>query len=239
VDHLPEPDRTQVLRDAPSVVVAPRQRALYPRWILANAAGELLGLGATFASIAAIMPSIEGSRGPSGLLVGFAVLVLTGVLEATVVALLQHRAMRPWLPRLSVGTWWRATLIGALIAYALGYLPSTLMDAAGGASGGASSEPPVWIVLPLAAILGAVAGAILSLFQALALRRHVPHAGAWIPANMIAWAIGMPIIFFAIDRALVLSASWQTVSVLGAGLLVSGATVGTVHGRTLVRLLRA
>jgi len=185
------------------------------------------------------MPRIDGSRGPSGLLLGFAVLVLTGILEATVVALLQHRAMRPWLPRLSVGAWWLATLVGALFAYVVGYLPSTLMGAAGAAGDAASFEPPAWIVLPLAAILGAVAGAILSLFQALALRRHVAHAGAWIPANMVAWAIGMPIIFFVIDRAFVLPSPWQTVSVLGAGLLVSGAAVGIVHGRTLVRLVRA
>ena len=53
----------------------------------------------------------------------FVVAVLSGAVQATVVGLLQHRALHPWLPALTRRAWWWATLWGVLAAYVLGCRP--------------------------------------------------------------------------------------------------------------------
>jgi hypothetical protein len=206
-------------------------RSLWLRWTLTNALAEMLGLGLTFAVIgwsAAIQP---------GILLAFLIAVLSGSLEATIVGLSQWWAMRPAFPMIPRFEWWRATLVGALLGYVLGYLPSTLMDMGGTASQAPAAEPPQWIVLLLAAALGAVAGAMLSFAQWLVLRGRVPHAGLWIPANMLAWALGMPLIFQAMDWAFRMPEFWQSLLVIAAMLLLAGAVVGAVHGRFLVKMM--
>lgn len=211
---------------------------LYPRWIAANAIGELVGLGGTFLVAAAALPATAAIEGVAGVLAGFAVLVASGAFEATVVAVVQHRAMRPWFPGVTRGAWWRATLFGALIAYALGYLPSTLVGAAEQAGAAPAAEPSAWLTLVLAAGLGAVAGAVLSAFQAWTLRRFVTGAGRWILANVAAWAAGMPAIFLGMDLAFRAGGPAPMALMIAATLLVAGALVGAIHGRTLLRLAR-
>ena len=57
-------------------------------------------------------------------------------------------------------------------------------------------EPPLALVLLLAADLGSVAGPLLPAFQWLSLRKVLPcNAWRWLPANALAWALGMPVIF--------------------------------------------
>jgi hypothetical protein len=179
---------------------------------------------------------LAGYAGVTGILVSFVIAVVSGVLEATVVGLAQWWAMHGWFPTISRTAWWLATLVGALIAYVLGYLPSTLMDL--GAAGGQTPapEPPQWLVLLLAAALGAIGGAVLSFAQWWIMRKTVPHAGWWIPANMVAWLVGMPIIFWAIDAAQKRQPLFQAVLLFAGALLVMGAVVGAIHGLVLVRL---
>jgi hypothetical protein len=152
------------------------------------------------------------------------------------VGLAQWWAMHPWFPAITRRAWWLATLVGALVAYVLGYLPSTLMSLAEGANQAPAAEPPQSIVLLLAAGLGAVAGAVLSFAQWLALRKQLPRAGWWIPANMAAWLVGMPIIFGGIDAAQRAQSLAATVLVMAVCLFVTGAIVGGIHGAFLVRL---
>jgi hypothetical protein len=213
-------------------------RALWRRWILANALAETIGLGATFSAIALLSARIE-SQQTAGVLIAFAIAVASGALEATAVGLAQWWAMHPWFPRISRFAWWRATVIGATAGYILGYLPSTLMSLGNTAPQTPTAEPPQWLVLLLAAGLGAVAGGVLSFAQWWVLRRRAHRAGLWIPANMLAWALGMPIIFAGLDLAFRQGALWRSVLVIGAALLTAGAAVGTVHGRFLVVLATA
>lgn len=219
--------------------MASRTSDLYPRWIVANAVGELIGLGGTFLVAAAALPATAAIDGVAGVLAGFVVLVASGTFEATVLGLAQHRAMHPWFPGLRRGAWWRATLFGALIAYAFGYLPSTLMRATEQAGAAPASEPPAWITLVLAAALGMVAGAILSAFQATALRHQVAGAGRWIAANAAAWAAGMPVIFLGMDLAFHAGGIAPAAVTIAATLLIAGALVGAIHGRTLLQLAHA
>lgn len=211
------------------------RRMLWPRWVLANALSELLGLGLTFAAIGLSTSGLEGQPGIGGVLVSFAVAVASGAIEATLVGLAQWWAMHPWFPAVTRLQWWRATLIGALVAYGLGYLPSTVMSLAEQAAEAPPVEPPQAIVLLLAAGLGAIAGAVLSFAQWMALRHSVRGAGLWIPANMLAWAVGMPIIFWAMDAVFQKPSLLQGIPLLAGALLLTGAVVGAIHGAFLVR----
>ncbi len=208
---------------------------LWLRWIIANALSELVGLGATFAMIGLLSSRID-TRQIAGILLSFVIPVVSGAIEATIVGLTQWWTMHPWFPMIGRFAWWRATLVGALLGYVLGYLPSTLMSMGEAATQTPQAEPPQWITLLLAAGLGAVAGAVLSFAQWLVLRRKVKRAGLWIPANMLAWAFGMPVIFLGMDLAFKMTEVWQSVLVIGGALLVAGIIVGAIHGRFLVVL---
>lgn len=211
------------------------KRVLWRRWILANALAETVGLGATFGAIALLSTRIE-SQQTAGILIAFAIAVACGAIEATAVGLAQWWAMHPWFPRISRFGWWRATVIGAMAGYILGYLPSTLISLGNAATQTSTAEPPQWLSLLLAAGLGAAAGAVLSFAQWWVLRHRAHRAGLWIPANMLAWALGMPVIFGGLDLAFQQSTLWQTGLVIGATLLAAGVAVGTIHGRFLVIL---
>jgi NhaP-type Na+/H+ or K+/H+ antiporter len=58
------------------------------------------------------------------------------------------------------------------------------------------------------------------------------------PANALAWAFGMVIVFAGIDLALGEGFGPGTVTILVLTLLLCGATVGAIHGLALMWLLR-
>ncbi|PSB55185.1 hypothetical protein [Chamaesiphon polymorphus] len=211
------------------------KNVLWLRWTIANALSEAVGLGTTFTTIGLLTAKIE-DRQTMGILLSFAIAVSCGAIEATIVGLAQWWAMHPWFPTIRRLAWWRATSIGALVGYILGYIPSTLMSIGEVATQTPTAEPPQWVTLILAAGLGAVAGAVLSFAQWRVLRRKVERAGLWIPANMLAWAFGMPVIFWGMDVAFTMSAVWQSVLVIGVALLAAGVIVGIIHGRCLMIL---
>jgi hypothetical protein len=209
---------------------------LWMRWTMANAFAELVGLGATFATIGVLISKIDTQQ-MAGIFLSFTIAIVSGAIEATVVGLAQWWAMHPWFPMVEGLAWWRGTLIGALLSYAMGYLPSTLMSMNEVAAQTPQVEPPAWITLLLAGGLGLVAGAVLSFAQWLVLRNKVNRAWIWIPANMLAWACGMPIIFWGMDIAFRMTEVWQSVCIVGCALLGAGAVVGAIHGRFLVHLI--
>ena len=215
-------------------------KLLHYRWIGVNALGELFGLGLTLGAGFSIIASLDVG-GVGGILLVFGVAVFSGTIETVIVSLLQWWAMHPWFPAISRLRWFLGTLGGALTAYVLGYLPSTLMDlsqASAPVEQAPVAEPPQWLVLLLAALLGAVAGAVLSFAQWLAMRGSVKGAKIWIPANMLAWLFGMPLIFFGMDIANRGQPLWQSLGIMAGVLLVTGAVVGAIHGAFLVRLAR-
>ena len=101
---------------------------LWSRWTLANAFSELLGLGLTFLITGLVFSKLDSQGTMTSILLSFVFAVASGAIEATFVGLAQWRAMHPWFPTIGRFAWWRGTLVGALIAYVLGYLPSTLMS---------------------------------------------------------------------------------------------------------------
>lgn len=213
-------------------------KQLWTRWTLANALSEMAGLGLTFVITALFFSGMGEATTIAGILLSFVVAVASGAVEATFVGLAQWWAMRPRFPSIGRFEWWRATFIGALVAYVLGYLPSTIMSLSEETGSSApAAEPAQWVVLLLAAGMGAVGGAVLSFAQWLVLRGKVQRAGTWIPANMLAWTFGMPVIFWGIDMAFRLPEVWQSVMLMAAALFTAGAAVGGIHGLFLIRLV--
>ena len=211
---------------------------LWSRWILANALSEMVGLGLTFLITGLVFSKLDGLGTMTSILLSFLFAVASGAIEATFVGLAQWWAMRPWFPTITRFAWWRGTMIGALVAYVLGYLPSTIMSLgeATAASSAPITEPPQWVVLLLAAGMGAIGGVVLSFAQWLVMRSKVERAGWWIPANMLAWTFGMPVIFWGIDLAFKMTAIWQSILLMAGTLFIAGAVVGGIHGLFLVRL---
>lgn len=185
-------------------------------WVAANATAELVGLG-----VVAL-----GAAGLAGTRFFAPALIVLGGLEGLVVGAAQAQLLRRRWPALRPSRWIRATVLGAVVAWVLGLLPSLLLD-----EGSAGAAPPAWLQVVLASGLGLVAGPILAAFQVRELRRHVARAGWWLPANAVAWAAAMPVVFQA-------AGSGRRVAGL-ALLLAAGAIAGAVHGLVLVALLTA
>lgn len=211
---------------------------LWVGWVGANTLGEMLGLGATFAALGAGMTYLGSIKGFAGILLSYGLAIVTGIIEATLVGWAQWRVLRAQLPQLRLRAWWAATLFGALIAYILGYLPSTLMGLQEESTQTAAVEPEQWVVLLLAAGLGLVGGLVLSYFQWRELRRQLPSAWLWLPANMLAWMLGMPLIFLGIDTMFRIQVPALQLVFMAGILLLTGAIVGAVHGIVLVRLVK-
>lgn len=74
-------------------------------------------------------------------------------------------------------------------------VPNTLMAVGTDASGASPAEMGNLGQFGLATVMGLVLGLILGVPQWLVLRRAVAHAGWWVPANALAWACGMPLVF--------------------------------------------
>lgn len=214
---------------------------LWLRWVAANALAELVGLGATFALDILILARVAATRSILASLLGIIVIAATGAVEGVVVGLLQWSVLRRPFPAIARRAWLLATVIGAMVAWFLGSLPSTLMDMGGQANGAPAQEPPQALVLLLAAGMGLFLGVVLGYPQWRVLRQAVQGAWLWLPANSLAWALGMPAIFAAVDRAYAAYASGSPVGaavIMAAALALAGTLVGAVHGLALVKLAR-
>jgi hypothetical protein len=210
--------------------------SLWLRWVLVNSIGEMIGLGATFA-IGFVLFSRLGE--PQGVLaaIGMALLMTSsGLLEGAVVGLAQWLVMYRSIYGISRRAWVMATIIGALVAWALGSLPMTMASLGSQGQQAAGSEPPAYFMFLMEVAMGLVAGSILGLPQWAVLRQRVEGAWLWIPANSIAWAIGMPMVFAGVDLAQKVESRVAAVVTMALVVAITGAVVGAVHGLALVKL---
>jgi hypothetical protein len=210
--------------------------SLWLRWIAANALGELVGLGATFAVGFVVLARAGEPQGLVESIAGLLLMTASGLLEGLVVGLWQWGVLRRVFVRVSRRSWLAATLVGVLVAWFLGSLPATLMDMGADATQPAVQEPAPWVVMLLVGLMGLVLGLILALPQWWILRPSVDRAWVWFPANGVAWALGMPLVFAAVDLAYRVGTGWRAAVVMGLALALSGAVVGAVHGVGLVWL---
>ena len=191
------------------------------RWVAACAAGEAVGI----AVAALAVGSVADGAGPGAAL---RAAVLAGIAEGASLGWCQWRELRQAVPRLGAAAWVGATVGVAILAWVGASLPPT--------GAGTGSAPPLLLVLPFAALLGAAFGAVLGTAQSLALIGCVRHPGRWVGANAGAWSVAMAVIYLgasAPDESL----AWPALLALGAVTgLVAGAAVGGITGIALPRL---
>lgn len=211
--------------------------ALWREWTLANALAEAVGLGATLLLGILVFSRLEPRFGPiASALLG---VVLGAVLEGCVVGTAQWLVLREPLAGLRWRRWAIATAIGAGIAWTLGMTLSVIMALTSADSGGAEAQDPAGLTFfALAAGLGLVAGPILAGAQWWVLRDYLPRAGWWIPANALAWAMGMVIVFWGTSFIPASGITLPVAAILIGCVILAGAAVGAIHGLALIWLLR-
>jgi len=210
--------------------------AFWLRWVGANALGELIGLGAVGAIGFAVIQAMDEPRSPLPVIAFSMFFVGLGALEGAVLGYLQARVLRERLRHLH--RWIPATVFGAVAAWILGMVPSTVAGLTM-VHGSVDAEPmlPEGIDLLLAPVLGLIAGMVFALPQWRVLRRHVRQARWWIAGNGIAWAFGMPVIVLVSGLPSLETPAALAVLTIGAGLALAGALVGAIHGGFLLWLL--
>ncbi|MGF1569370.1 MAG: hypothetical protein ACFCVD_15095 [Nodosilinea sp.] len=206
------------------------------RWIVANALGELLGLGVVGLVGIGVVTALGEPVGIVANLGFTALMVMLGAFEGSVLGLAQGWVLRTRLPQLNLHAWISATVIGALVAWSLGLIPSLLGNLGEPANAGTVDMDGGTVFL-LASLMGAGLGVVLAWPQWRVLRRYVSRAGWWLPANSAAWACGMPIIFW-LAGSLPADPTLQQGALIGLlALATTGAVVGAVHGTALLWLL--
>lgn len=201
---------------------------LYRRWVLVCTIGELVGfggipvLGATL-----VLWLTTGMESDSRSLIFYAVAVVAGAGEGTVLAWFQLRVLNAWLTRLQARHWIVATAGAAAFAWALGMLAPTLDELVGIPAG---VQIAIWIPASLL-ILVSIGAA-----QAWVLRPVVKKPFRWLIANVLGWLAGLPWTFAlpAMLPETAPTAAWIATFVV-AGVLM-GLTVGLITGIALLRL---
>jgi hypothetical protein len=209
---------------------------LYVPWVFANALGEMVGLGLTFA-VGIGSAQLTGESQGFGVAIGQGLLmVASGAIEGVIVGSAQWWVLQGVFPEIGRKAWVAATLVGALVAWTFGSIPATLMNMNAEPTVTTLAEPETALILLMAGLMGALLGIVLALAQWIVLRRHVRNAWWWLPANSAAWLLGMPVIFAAVDMAQNASSPGQALLIFVGALALTGAIVGAVHGIILVKL---
>jgi len=196
--------------------------ALLRRWICWVSVGELAGfcVPTAAATLLADLPPVA--------LLG--AMVVAGAAEGTVLGWTQARVLREALPAASGHRWVALTAAGAALAWFCGMLVPTAYET--------WHHWPVPVQLALLAVLATVLLTSIGMAQWLELRRHVKHAGRWVGASALAWALGLGA-FSAVSTPL-----WQpgqsTALIIAIGLLGGlgmAVTMAVTTGVVLQRLL--
>jgi hypothetical protein len=213
-----------------------RNWAFWLRWIFANAIGELVGLGSTFAIGFGLFSGPAEGPGILPAILSAFLMTSSGVIEGAVVGWLQWWALRTAFSMTSRRSWIWATVIGALTAWFLGSMPMAIANLASSGQEQAMQEPETSLIMMMAAAMGLAAGLVLAYPQWRVLRQCTGRAWLWLPANCIAWAVGMPLVFLAVDLASSRASLRLGIAIMAIALAVTGALVGAIHGAVLVYL---
>jgi hypothetical protein len=206
--------------------------SFYFKWIIANALAELVGLGTVALLVMLLTPRLE-----SGLTFGIALMLFASVsVEGLCVGAAQWWVLREQLS-LKAFPWIGMTVLGGTVAWLIGMIAGSTLSFE--AETTAVTEPGLIMTLLLSGLMGLGLGVMLGTAQWLVLKNYVKRAVWWIPANAVAWLVGMVIIFASIDFLMLLSSPLLIALSSGLALLLTGAGVGAIHGGVLDRLLHA
>lgn len=196
------------------------RRRLWARWTAATMAGETLGFGvpAVVGGIAYAVAVPEAATVPLA--------VVAGAVEGAILGYAQSRVLRRELVGFEPSAWVVATSAAAVLGWAVGM-----------SLGVYGRSLPTGVLIVALIVGAAVLLAAVGWAQWVVLRRHVAGAGLWIPANALAWLLGLAFPFAGMsfvdegDPAGLVAVA-GIVSGLGMGFVVAAVT-----GLALVRLL--
>jgi len=153
------------------------------RWITVTVLGEAIGFGGAMA-LGRLVLALAGEpdAGPLAELFLLGLSATAGLIEGACLGLAQWLVLRRVFTRLPLRHWVVATAMGAALAWVLGM---------GAASHAPLRPPPLPLLVMVTLAGGLVLGALLGAAQALALRRFVPGAGAWVLASALGWMVGL------------------------------------------------
>jgi hypothetical protein len=157
-------------------------------------------------------------------------LLAAGAVEGGLLGWGQAVVLRRVLPGFPPARWTVVTSAAAILAYAIGLMPSTLA--------GVWAGWPPGVLVTLAVLLGLVLLNSIGTAQWTVLRRLVPRAGRWIAVTALAWLGGLAV-FLAVSMPLWRPGQAFAVTVgigLVAGLLMA-ATMAAVTGLAVRRLV--
>ena len=125
----------------------------------------------------------------------------------------------------------RSWVLATALAASLGLLPSSLGDRL--------TDISLAVLIPASVVLGFALLLSLGVAQWWVLRRYVRPAALWIPANVIAWLVGLGLSVPLMSVLLTEETTTPAAIAIGLGAgLVMGITVAAVTGGFLVRILR-
>lgn len=195
------------------------------RWVLATAAGTLLGTAACATLFAIGAATVRAVPGPAATVVMFAFTAVAAVAAGSVLGLAQSLILAAHLD-LRAGAWVLATAGGALVAVVVTMIVGAKVSAA----------PLDATSLTVASAAGgALVGAVIGGAQWIVLSRSLARAAGWIAASVVGWGVG---VVLATRAVVLLGASTslpEIVGLVGAGGAALGLTLGAVTGMWLAR----
>jgi hypothetical protein len=201
-------------------------RALWWQWTKVVTVGEL---------VAFFFPAVVGAVAAGAKLgpVAAAPAILTaGLVEGAILGFSQAVVIRQALPAISSRSWITATAVGALIAWAVSLVPTSIGDRI--------DELSPAILVTGGLVLGAVFLLSIGGLQWRVLRDHLSRAGWWVAAVAVGWAAALAS-FMAIASPLWHEGQplWLVIAIgLVAG-LVMAAVMAAITGYALLRLTTA
>jgi len=225
---------TRPLRQRTEGEAAP---SFYRRWVGACTAGELVGIGTATGVALAVNAWIGEPASTLGRLIVLGIFAAVGLVEGGALAFLQWRVLRERLPRLRAGEWMAPTVAIAVAGWLIGMTPSLFFTSVPDPSAaGTPVEPPLLLVLGLAAVAGAAAGLCFGAAQWFVLRRHAERSHVWIWIHVPAWALALAAIFLG---ATLPTAEWPWLGIAVVGVsggVLGGVLLGAVTGIVARRL---
>ncbi len=198
-------------------------RTVRRTWIVATTLGETLGFFAP-----ALVAVVAFDLHPALTLL---LMVLAGMVEGAVLGAAQSVVLHREFLGFSRVAWIAATGLGAGTAWLLGMLPSTFYPA--------WTDWPIALAVPIAVVLGLALLATIGFAQWTVLRHHLARSRTWVPANAIAWLLGLGVLMG------IATPLWHegqpTALVVGVGALgglAMAVTVAVVTGVWLARMVR-
>lgn len=160
---------------------------IYKEWLSYVTLGEFLGF---------LIPSVIGGVSVAlalPQLLQAVVMVAAGLGEGAVLGYFQARVLHKYIKNMSRTEWITATTIGAGLAWMIGMLPSTI--------GESLATISLWILIPAAVALGSILLLTIGVAQYIVLRKYRAQAHGWIWINVLAWLVGLGVVFAFIFMA--------------------------------------